>query len=216
MSTVVAFRSPDDHAREAGRIADHLRRGGLLLYPTETVYGLGCALRDPALARLAELKGREATKTFLLLISGPEQAPGLEWTVAARRLAAAFWPGPLTLALRATPGTYPAAVVGRDGTVAVRVSPHPAVQAIVGALGEPITSTSANLSGEPPAATMEGVTRLVERLGSPRDLWVADGGTLPASSPSTIVDCAAARPRVIREGAVPLDALRTIVDEIDD
>lgn len=216
MSAIIPFRTPADHARESARIAEHLRRGGLLIYPTETVYGLGCALRRSALERLIAVKGRDAAKPFLLLISEPAHVPGLEWTEPARRLAAEFWPGPLTLALRATPGAYPAAVVGPAGTVAVRVSPHPAVRAIIGALGEPITSTSANIHGEMPARTVDEARRLVEHFGSPPDLWLADGGTLPASSPSTIVDCTGARPRVLREGAVPLDALRTIVDEIND
>ncbi len=212
---IVPFRMESDHAREAPRVAAHLRRGGLIAYPTETVYGLGCALEPEPLERLAALKGRDERKPFLLLVLDAAQAEGLEWTDAARRLASAFWPGPLTLALRAT-RSFPARVVGPGGAVAVRATAHAGVRAILAALGGPITSTSANLPGEPPADRVERVVRVIESLGAPEDLWVLDGGRLPASPPSTIVDCSGARPRVLRHGAVAMDALRDAVDEIHD
>lgn len=213
---VVPFGTAADRRREAPRVAEHLRVGGLIAYPTETVYGFGCALIPSALARLAALKGRDREKAFLLLISGPEQAPGLEWPRAALELAAAFWPGPLTLALRAEPGRYPDAVVGPGGTVAVRASPHPAVKAILGALGEPITSTSANLAGQPPARSAEEVRGVLAALGEPEEVWILDGGeALPPSPPSTIVDCSGRRPRVVRAGVVSIDELRKVVHDID-
>lgn len=106
-TVVVAFQTSRDLAEQSARVAGHLRRGGLIAYPTETVYGIGCALAGGALERLAELKRRDAHKPFLVLIAGPEQMPGLDWTAAARVFAAAFWPGPLTLVLRAEPARYP-------------------------------------------------------------------------------------------------------------
>jgi L-threonylcarbamoyladenylate synthase len=211
---ILPFRTAADWAREGARVAAHLRAGGLIAYPTETVYGLGSALREDALERLAAFKGGRETKPFLLLLERPEEAPGLEWNDCARQLARAFWPGPLTLALRAEPGRYPARVVGAEGTVAVRSSPHPAVRALVSALGEPITSTSANLPGAPPATRTEEVLELARALGNPADLWVLDGGALPASAPSTVVDCASERPRILREGAIVGARLRGVVENL--
>ncbi len=211
---VIPFRYAADREREAPRVAAHLRAGGLIAYPTETVYGLGCALVPAALERLAALKDRALADPFLLLIERPEEAPGLLWTESALRLAASFWPGPLTLALRTDAGRYPARVVGPGDTVAVRSSPHPAVRAILAVLGEPLTSTSANRGGEPPATSTAGAEALARSLGSPADLWILDGGPLPPSAPSTIVDCTGPRPLVLREGVIPMTALAGVVGSL--
>jgi L-threonylcarbamoyladenylate synthase len=213
---VVPFRSAADRKREAPGVGVHLRAGGLIAYPTETVDGLGCALIPAALERLAALKDRGTEEPFLLLIDRPEQAPDLLWTESALRMAAAFWPGPLTLALRVGADHYPDRVIGPGDTIAVRSSPHPAVRAILAALGGPLTSTSANRVGEPPALSAAGVVEFARALGAPSDLWILDGGPLPPSAPSTIVDCAGQRPRLLREGAVPLTALAGVVGKLED
>lgn len=212
--TVVPFQSRSDRAREAPRVAEHLRAEGLILYPTETVYGLGCALRPAALDRLAALKGRERNQPFLLLADDPHQLEGLRWTDDAKRLADAFWPGPLTLVLQAEPGVYPSWVVGRGGTVAVRVSPHPAVRAVLHALGEPITSSSANRPSTAPVRGARAARSLLDELDGAEVVWVLDGGTLPASPPSTLVDSSGTRPRVLRQGALSTQNLRTVVKDI--
>jgi L-threonylcarbamoyladenylate synthase len=196
-------------------VAEHLRREGLICYPTETVYGLGCALVPAALERLAGLKARDDRKPFLLLVSGREPLPGLHWTAEAVRLAEAFWPGPLTLALRAEDGVYPRWVVGERGTVAVRWSSHPGIGLLIEALGSPLTSTSANLPGEPPATSADEARTVIRALGDPAGLWLLDGGPLPASAPSTIVDCSGRRPRVLRAGAIGTELLRTVVGDLD-
>ncbi len=214
--TRVAFRAPAERAANAGAVADHLRAGGLIAYPTETVYGFGCALQPQALAALTALKERDGLRPFLLLIRSPADVPGAEWPDAARRLAAAFWPGPLTLAVPARPGTLPAEVLSPSGTVAVRVSPHEAVRAILEALRQPITSTSANLAGAPPAADADAAEAAAQAAGAGDRVLVVDGGTLPPSAPSTLVDCAREPPRVLRVGALPVAALRTVVPEIDE
>jgi len=212
---VIPFRSSAEQDREGRKVASHLRAGGLIAYPTETVYGLGSAVQPEALERLAALKGRDPNSPFLLLIEGPEQLPELAWTESALRLAAAFWPGPLTLALVAPTGRFPDRVLGPGGTVAVRSSPHPAVRAILAAFGEPITSTSANMSGARPARGASGAVAVAEQMGAPTDLWVIDGGTLPPSPPSTIVDCSGQRPRVVREGAISVTTLAGAIGYID-
>lgn len=193
----------------AGAVAEHLRSGGIIAYPTETVYGLGCALRTEALEALARFKG---IRPFLLLIGGPEDVPGLSWTGDARRLAEAFWPGPLTLALTAERDAYQPRVVGPDGGVAVRVSPHPAIPDLLDAAGGPVTSTSANEPGRPPARDGESaaaVAAAVEAEGG--DVLVLDGGRLPEAPPSTIVRCTETN-RLLREGAVSRSELERVVD----
>ncbi len=170
------------------------RPGGVVLYPTETLYGLGGRATDPRSAqRIAALKGRPPGGLIVLATAPPLDQP------VARALAAAFWPGPLTLVVPGWPG-LPPAVLGPDGTVAVRPPLHPAAVALVAALG-PITSTSANRSGEPP-------------LLDPADLQlevdaVIDVGVLPESPPSTIVrgDSGA----VLRAGALPVERVRELL-----
>ncbi len=213
---ILAFRTAQDHARHAPVVADHLRGGGLIAYPTETVYGFGCALREDALEALYALKGREEGKPFLILAGDASELVGVRWTPAARALAQAFWPGALTLALPASAGAYPRHVVSAAGTVAVRNSPHEAVQAILGAFGQPITSTSANRSGDPPARSAAEARGVVEALGAGERVWILDGGELPSSAPSTLVDCSRDPPQVLRQGALPLAALRDVVPEIDE
>src|SRR5687768_13123505 len=131
----------------------HLARGGLLAYPTETVYGLGSAPSVPALASLARLKGRAPDKPFLLLVSSRAMMEewGLVLSPAARALAAAFWPGPLTLVLPGGEGKLPDQLRGREGGIAVRHTSHVGIGRLVAALRTPLTSTSANRPGTPPA-----------------------------------------------------------------
>lgn len=216
MMTRVPFRTPAEQAKNVTAVADHLRDGGLIAYPTETVYGFGCALRDDALTALVELKSREGHKPFLILAHELSELRGLRWTAAARTLAAAFWPGPLTLALEAEAGAYPPAVVSPQGTVAARLSPHEGVRAILRALDAPITSTSANLPGRPPARSADEAAAVVDAMEAGDRVWVLDGGELPISAPSTLVDCSRERPRVVRAGALPMEVLRHVVPEIDD
>ena len=195
-------------------MVEHLRGGGLVAYPTETVYGFGCLLREPALARLVALKGRGADKPLLLLVPGRSAVAGLAWTEEARELAQVFWPGALTLVLGDPGGTFPAATRRRDGAVAVRESPHPLVRKLLALVGEPITSTSANREGEAPATDGDAALAVAEALGAGDEMWVLDQGALPASAPSTIVDCAGGEPRVLRAGATPAYRLRCVLGGI--
>ena len=129
---------------------EHLRSGGVVAHPTETVYGLGGVATSGAVARVAALKGRESGKPFIALVGAPSWVSGLAWTDAARELAEVFWPGALTLVLRDPTGIFPRGVRSDSGTVAVRVSPHPVVAALLAAVGSPLTSTSANVPGGRP------------------------------------------------------------------
>ena len=193
------------------RIAAHLESGGLVAYPTETVYGFGCALHPGALSRLARLKGRSEDAPFLLLIPDESSVGDLRWSRTARELAEVFWPGALTLVLDDPSESYPPEVRGPSGGVAVRRSPHPVAGAVVEALGAPLTSTSANPPGGRPATTGDEAAKAARAVGAtPEELWILDGGSLPPSPPSTIVDLTGDELRVIREGAVPARRLACV------
>ena len=208
--------------REAMRAADtldsvreHVRLGGLLAYPTETVYGFGGAPTPSVIAKLVELKKRDPNKPMLLLVPNKEAVSDLEWTAEAIELAGVFWPGSVTLVLSDPGACYPDGVRGSDGSVAVRVSPHPLVQELVSGMGGPILSTSANRPGEAPALDARGALEAALAAGAGEELWVLDGGVLESSPPSTIIDCSRREPVVLREGTIPLGRVRCVLPSIE-
>jgi len=188
----------------------HLHAGGVLAYPTETVYGFGGAVDHDSVETLVRLKRRPPSKPFLMLVSGSEMLErfGLHLTPSAARLAARHWPGPLTLVLPGGERRVPARLRGPEGGVAVRWTPHEGLTRLISAYGEPITSTSANRPGVPPA---EAASEIVEQWSEAilrGTLRVLDAGRIPPSQPSTVVDCTGRAPRVIRPGAIPASVLR--------
>ena len=206
----VPFRTDAEVEGALAPVTAHLRRGGLLAYPTETVYGLGSRARETDLRALARLKGRRPDKPFLLLVSGQTmaEAQGLAFNEVASALARAFWPGPLTLVLAGGGGRLPDLLRGPEGGIAVRWTSHRGMARLVAALGEPITSTSANLPGQPPAPGAEAIVRDFAAAVEAGTLVVLDGGVLGNSPPSTVVDCSRPTPRLVREGALTLVDLR--------
>jgi len=206
----VPFRTDAEVEGALAAVTAHLRRGGLLAYPTETVYGLGSRAREADVRALARLKGRRPDKPFLLLVSGRTmaEAQGLAFNEVASALARAFWPGPLTLVLPGGGGRLPDLLRGPEGGIAVRWTSHRGMARLVEALGEPITSTSANLPGQPPAPGPEAILRDFAAPAEAGTLVVLDGGVLGNSPPSTVVDCTRPTPRLVREGALTLADLR--------
>jgi L-threonylcarbamoyladenylate synthase len=207
---ILPFHTPAEVEAAIPAVEAHLAAERLLAYPTETVYGLGSAATVSALDRLAHLKGRPPGKPFLLLVSGRGMAEewGLVFTASARTLSDAFWPGPLTLVLRGGEGRLPDELRGREGGIAVRHTSHRGIERLVARTGQPLTSTSANRPGGPPAP---GPDRLVELFRDEVDkglLLVLDGGVLGNVPPSTLVDCIDSVPRLVREGAIPRAELR--------
>ena len=213
---ILPFITPDDVERAIPAVKRHLAAGGLLGYPTETVYGLGSAPTDQALDALAVLKGRPPKKPFLLLVSSEKMAEewGLVFSRAASALAAAFWPGPLTLVLKGGEGRLPERLRGVEGGIAVRYTSHAGIRRLVEACGVPLTSTSANRPGGPPAAGAAGIDALFPDAVRAGQLLVLDGGVLGNVPPSTLVDCTEAVPRLVREGAIPRGELRRAVGSL--
>lgn len=208
--TAVPFRTADQVRQAIPAVAAHLQSGGLLAYPTETVYGLGSRPTEADVAALFALKGRARDKPFLLLVSnqGMAEARGLRFTEPARALANAFWPGPLTLVLSGGEGHLPDALRGPEGGIAVRWTSHADVARLIEVLGYPLTSTSANRPGGSTAPGVEAITHDFPEAIADGRLLVLDGGTLGQVPPSTVVDCTGAQPRLLREGAISRSELR--------
>ena len=212
----VPFWSPVEVEAALRDTITHLAERRVLAYPTETVYGFGTAVDHESVEALVRMKGRPPGKPFLLLIGDPAQVNRLDLHLPpyAAHLAARFWPGPLTLVLRGGEGRVPARLRGPEGGVAVRWTPHAGLQRLLSAYGEPITSTSANRPGVPPAmVASEIVTQWPEEIRRGL-LHVLDGGRLAPSRPSTVVDCTGRRPRVIRPGVLSAQQLREVVPEL--
>jgi L-threonylcarbamoyladenylate synthase len=194
------------------QVADVLRQGGVIVYPTETVYGLGCIADDAvAVQRIASIKTSRMDVNFLILVRDLEQMLNYAASIppSARKLAEAFWPGPLTLILPALM-EVPGILIGPSGGVALRVSSHPWAQCLMQALGVGLVSTSANQHGYPaPASLIE----LDQQIGNQADL-VVDGGNLPGV-PSTVLDLCAGKPKLIRPGAIPREAMEEVVGKIE-
>jgi len=210
------FQSDSDIATAIPQVVQHLGRGGLLAYPTETVYGLGSRVVQEDVAALAALKGRSATKPFLLLISDRSMAEshGLAFNASADALARAFWPGPLTLVLPGGSGRLPDLLRGPEGGIAVRWTSHHAIARLVAALGSPLTSTSANLPGQPPGPGADAIARDFAPAVKKGQLLVLDGGVLGNRPPSTVVDCTRPQAQIVREGTLSVNELRRAVGRL--
>ena len=190
-------------------LKDLLHGGGVVIYPTETVYGLGGDPRIPGvLEKIYAIKGRPSGKPVPLIAADLDAVR--EWVVwhsdPLDRLVARFWPGPLTLVLEALPHVPPP-LLSADGTLAVRVSSHPVAGMLATACGGWLVATSANFSGERPVSEAAALPpALLDAVDG-----LVDGGTLPVSPPSTLV-AVRFHPRgfswsILREGAIPKETL---------
>jgi L-threonylcarbamoyladenylate synthase len=201
MQTVVLPVNPTEpEADVIARAAAVLRGGGLVAFPTETVYGLGAnALEPAAVARIFAAKGRPATNPLIVHVAQPADAlrVAATWPDAAARLAERFWPGPLTLVLPRR-DEVPDAVTAGGPTVAVRLPAHPVARALIRAAGVPVAAPSANRSAQlSPTRAEHVLTGLDGRI----DLLL-DGGPTAGGLESTVLDVTAAPPRLLRPGLV--------------
>jgi L-threonylcarbamoyladenylate synthase len=182
---------------------DVLRYGGLVAFPTDTVYGVGAlAFHREAVMRLYTVKGRSTDKAIAVLLGREADLAQVaaELTPAARRLAEKFWPGSITLVVPKNPKLPDA--ISSTPTVGVRMPDHDFARQLLTLTG-PMAVTSANRSGEPNAQTAADV--LAQLAG--RIELVLDGGRVPGGVPSTVVDCTAAEPRVLRAGPITQAAI---------
>ncbi len=194
-------------SREVEAAARVLARGGLVVYPTETLYGLGAdALDAAAVARLIGVKEREPGKPIAVLVSDHAMLDQLaaEVPAPARALMRRFWPGPLIIVLRARDTVSPLLTGG--GGIGVRISSHPLATALVCALSHPVTAPSANPAGLPPPRRLDEARAY---FGHRVDYYL-DGGPLPGEPASTVVDAREGL-TVLRHGAIAAEDLRTTV-----
>lgn len=198
MKTEILLTSHEDALSRALQV---LASGGLVAFPTETVYGLGADLfNEQALRRLYRVKGRGAEKALPVLIGDAHDLPrvAIELSPMATRLAQAFWPGPLTLVVRRQP-SLPARL-SPYATVGVRMPNHPFARLLLQKTG-PLAVSSANRSGEPSA---KSAAEVMTALGGRIEL-VLDGGECGGGLPSTVIDCAGEEPRLLRPGPIAMD-----------
>ena len=190
--------------REIEKGVKILRIGGVIAFPTDTVYGLGAdAFNATAVERIYEIKNRPRHQQLPLLITDVEQLttlanpiPEIAWFLAKR-----FWPGGLTLVLPKT-DSLPA-YLASGPTIAVRVPDHPVCLALIQRLGNPIIGTSANISGQPSVLTAEEVG---QQLGGKID-FIINGGKCPGGRESTVVDVTCESPIILRQGIIPSDEI---------
>ncbi|HEU0295990.1 MAG TPA: L-threonylcarbamoyladenylate synthase [Anaerolineales bacterium] len=200
-TTIVAAKSPD----AVQQALDVLNKGGLVAFPTDTVYGVGALAFDGrAIEAIYEAKDRPIEKAIPVLIAdmADMEKVGLDIPEIAYRLASRFWPGPLTVVIPKKP-TLPE-VVSATATIGVRVPDHEVARALLRAAG-PMAVTSANISGQPSPSTAKEV---FVQLGGRIDL-ILDGGQTPGGVPSTVVDCTANDLKILREGPITLEAIRS-------
>jgi len=209
LTVVIQVDRDRPHPSDIARAADCLRRGGLVAFPTETVYGLGVhALDAEAVQKLFYAKGRPANDPLIVHVAEFAGIAPLVTAMpdAAATLAARFWPGPLTLVLPRSRAVPPAVTAGLD-TVAVRIPAHPVAQALLTAARIPIAAPSANLFSRPSPTR---AAHVLEDLNGRIDM-VVDAGATDVGVESTVLDLTVSPPLVLRPGAITLEALESVL-----
>ena len=184
--------------------AEAILRGGVVAFPSDTVYGFSCSLMDPqAVEFVYRLKRRPSHLSVIALLPEADAVHPLVEALPeiGETLMKKFWPGPLSIIFKAS-SLVPMRVRGERGTIALRVPKHPLCEALLAAVGGPLVSSSANLSGQPPCADAQEIQRV---FGNQLDVLL-DGGPAPTTVPSTVVDVSSGRLEVVRAGAVDVGA----------
>jgi len=209
--TKIASSKARSAVKDFDAAIDALRRGDVIVFPTETLYGLGAnALDRAAVEKVFQLKGRDPGNPIPVLVAGPEMLHSLIRDVPplAQTMMERFWPGPLTLVLPARQD-IPKPLVNRSGGVGVRISSQPIATRLIQALGQPLTATSANPSGKEPARILEEAKNY---FSGTVEVFL-DGGTLTSKRGSTVIEISADKINIIREGEVRISDLRKVIGE---
>ncbi|MBI5472119.1 MAG: threonylcarbamoyl-AMP synthase [Ignavibacteriae bacterium] len=196
-----------------GEAAACIRQGGVLVYPTETLYGIGAdALNAAAIGRVVAAKRRQDDKPILVIVNGVEMLSGLVASVpkTAEVLMEEFWPGPLTIVFDVAP-RVPAALTRGTGTIGVRVPSSTFCLELLKLCNCPLTSTSANVSGE---AIKNTVSEIRAELGDAVDLYI-DAGVLSAGKPSTVISVANQNIQFLREGVISFERIQEILYQVE-
>ncbi|MGH9412112.1 MAG: L-threonylcarbamoyladenylate synthase [Terriglobales bacterium] len=205
MPRILSLGSRAATAEMIAEVREHLARGGVAVVPTDTIYGLAANALDPdAVAGVFALKGRDFDKALPVVVRDRTQAQVLaaELPEPFQELTAEFWPGPLTLVLKAAAQVPPMLSAG-TGTIAMRQPDLPWLAALLASTGFPLTATSANRSGQASCRTAQEV---LAQFGEACPL-VVDAGMSPCALASTIVDLSAGKPRLVRAGAIARERL---------
>jgi L-threonylcarbamoyladenylate synthase len=200
MTTVLKINPEKPEPDRIDEAVALLKKGGVIAFPTETLYGLGADARnEAAIEKIFGIKGRDFKNPILVVIGDARHLESFAGEVPdeARRLMERFWPGPLTIVFRAAPSVSPKLTAG-SGKIGIRLTSHPVAMEISKRLGGPVTATSANLSGAPECSSaLEVLSQLEGKLDG-----VIDGGHTPGGKGSTIVDVTVYPPKVLREGMI--------------
>lgn len=200
-----------DQSQQIAKAVEILREGGLVAFPTETVYGLGADANNPeALRRLYSLKGRPLDHPSIVHVTGTEALESWCRDIpdAAILLATLFWPGPLTLVLKKRKGV-PDELTGGQDTVAIRVPSHPVALKLLSAFGSGVAAPSANRFGH---ISPTSATDVRGEFGD--EVMVLDGGPCQVGIESTIIDLSAGRPRVLRPGMILEESINVALSEV--
>ncbi len=209
MTLIIKISSRNPEPAKINRAVSILRRGGLIAFPTDTVYGLGADATNPrAVKKIYKVKNRPTTSPLPILIAGKNdllkftKSRNPEESRVIKKLTNKFWPGPLTIILKKKK-IISDAVTAEKNSVGVRVPANSVALAIIRALGRPLAATSANISGKKSPTT----TRAVKKYLNNKIDLILDGGKTKLGMESTILDCTTSPPTVLRSGAIPAQKL---------
>ncbi|MGC9055925.1 MAG: L-threonylcarbamoyladenylate synthase [Candidatus Saccharicenans sp.] len=214
MTLIINLQKGSLESKEIDLVVNRLLAGELLVYPTETFYGLGGVANSRLVAeKIFALKGRESGKPLPFVASDLELVLRVTENLPAVffSLSDYFWPGPLTLVLKARAGALPEELLGPEGTIAVRIPPLDWLREIIRGTGSLLISTSANLSGRNPLSSFDEVLSIFK---DKVDLMI-DGGQTPGGQPSTIVDLTSPQPVCLREGKIPFSKIQRLLEEME-
>lgn len=208
MAKLLKINPRDPEKKYISHAASIIQKGGVIGYPTETVYGLGADIfNEKAVSRIYQIKSRESYKPIIVIVPSIDILAKLvtEITPVAEKLIHHFWPGPLTLVFNAS-ALVPAGIRANGPSIAVRIPDNPVCLALLNHCQTPLTSTSANFSGEPNATTALMVNQTV---GDKLDL-ILDSGPSRSNIPSTVATIMDEAVKILRPGAIPTDSIREI------